>query len=398
MKKNFFKEEFKRRNEFDKNTYNMIGTEIKRLRLSKSRTLSAIADNVCSVSYLCKIEKAQMKPNHHTLGEICKRLEIDDEQLNVLFKLKEMLFLVVDYFYENNIKEIKRINEESKQFNNYRSKLIELIYMLSLKDIKKASSICEELFKIASAMYTNELNVFLVFYSLLSFYNEEYKETIDNLQSIASLNNDNIVSVIAYEILFKCYYKMNSPYTLLIGSNLDFFYLNQSNFKKSDFVRYLMSLYKVSNNMLDLAIKDLKTIRNESYRSTLKFFLDLSIKNIKDKKNYKDLRPFAKLIYTYVYEKDKYLEAYLNENNYLDCDYSKNIASYLSYSTNTEKYNQLLDVIFPNLFVTNNTFERDFFLNELCKLSVDCGKYKAFCKIFEGFKHGDTALSFEVIK
>ena len=76
MKKNFFIEELNRRGKTDDNAYSLIGTELKRVRMSQSQTLSSVAGDLCSVSYLCKVEKAQLKPNRYMLNEICKKLNV----------------------------------------------------------------------------------------------------------------------------------------------------------------------------------------------------------------------------------------------------------------------------------------------------------------------------------
>lgn len=91
MKKNIFVEEFARRGRNDDNAYSMLGTELKRVRTSQSQTLSSVAGDLCSVSYLCKIEKAQLKPNRYMLNEICKKLNLSEPQVQLLFELHGLL-------------------------------------------------------------------------------------------------------------------------------------------------------------------------------------------------------------------------------------------------------------------------------------------------------------------
>ncbi len=103
MKKNIFIDEIKRRGKVDENAYSMIGTELKRVRTSQSQTLSSIAGDLCSVSYLCKIEKAQLKPNRYMLNEICKKLHLESPKLDLLFELKNLLLKLVKYYYAREI-------------------------------------------------------------------------------------------------------------------------------------------------------------------------------------------------------------------------------------------------------------------------------------------------------
>ena len=68
--KTLIQQELEKRSQRDDDVYNLIGAEIKRRRVSQSQTLSSIAGDVCSVSYLCKVEKNQLKQNRHMLKEI----------------------------------------------------------------------------------------------------------------------------------------------------------------------------------------------------------------------------------------------------------------------------------------------------------------------------------------
>ena len=106
MKKNIFVDELKRRGKEDINTYSMIGTELKRARTSQSQTLSSVAGNLCSVSYLCKVEKAQLKPNAYMLNEICKKLHVESPKINLLFELKHLLLKAVKLYYEKKWNEL----------------------------------------------------------------------------------------------------------------------------------------------------------------------------------------------------------------------------------------------------------------------------------------------------
>ena len=128
MKNDFFKRELKRRGEeVDNTSYEMLGAEIKRLRLKNRQTLSNVAENLCSISYVCKIERAQIKPNKHMLGEIYKRLEAKDEDMNRLFNLKDYIVKSVEWFYTNNTKKFIETDDEIKGLDNYRTMLFKFI-------------------------------------------------------------------------------------------------------------------------------------------------------------------------------------------------------------------------------------------------------------------------------
>ena len=56
-------EELKKKLEQKDNSVGIIGSEIKAKRLKLSRTLESVSEELCSVSYLCKIERSSINPN-----------------------------------------------------------------------------------------------------------------------------------------------------------------------------------------------------------------------------------------------------------------------------------------------------------------------------------------------
>lgn len=391
MKKNVFVEEMKRRGKEDNNTYTMIGTELKRVRTSQSQTLSSVAGNLCSVSYLCKVEKAQLKPNRYMLNEICKKLNVDSPRLNLLFELKNLLSKTVSYYYQNKLKEIESVYESCKVFDNYRSKLLFLIYFISVYKFEEANEIAKELFKITNVMHEDELSIFMVFYSILKYYEESYLETLDNLKNLANLYSlDDTLGKIASLVCLECYIKLNSPMTLLHSSKLLDLFLKTSEFEKAEYVRYLQTMYMIQNDMIDCAYKEYRYIQTKEYRKTLEFFFDVQRKTFKKKDIYPYLRPFAKLLYTYIFDPKQYLNTFCEMDKTFGyaCDFSYNIANYLTLSDDVERYQELSDVIIPNIKQTNNAIERLFFLKEFCRICSKIGRYKSFCKAFEALNGG----------
>ncbi|MDE7094963.1 MAG: hypothetical protein K2O23_00590, partial [Anaeroplasmataceae bacterium] len=133
-----------------------------------------------------------------------------------------------------------------------------------------------------------------------------------------------------------------------------------------------------------------KYIRTEEYRKTLEFFFDIQRRTFKKKDIYQNLRPFAQLLYTYIFEPKNYLTIFceMDKTLFYTCDFSYNIASYLTLSEDTERYEELTDVIIPNIKQTNNAIENAFFLKEFCRICSKLGRYKGFCKAYEVLNGG----------
>lgn len=384
MKRSTIEAEMAKRDRVDDTTYGMIGTELKRLRTSQSQTLSSVAGDICSVSYLCKIEKAQMKPNRYMLHQICKKLQLDEPKMDILFELKQNTIDMVHSYYYKDTSKIFSIYSECNEFDNYRSKLICFIYSLYTYELDIASSNAEKLFKLTSVMMSDELAIFMTFYSVLCYYQENYTEAIENLKYIIKQPYEEVVIRIAKYQLLLCYFKLNHPLTLVYGKELESTYLNTSEFQRADYVKYLIGIYQVRNHMVESALEMIELLQNVNYKKSLEFFCDYQLNRLKKDTYYNYLRPFARMVHTYVFHKKNYITMFLKleKIHFLECDFSYNIANYLTLETDEEKINELENVIIPNLAFTNNRYEIEFFLQELCQISTRMTRYKFFCKTF----------------
>ncbi|MDE7161241.1 MAG: hypothetical protein K2N65_00625, partial [Anaeroplasmataceae bacterium] len=339
MKKNVFVEELKRRGKEDDNAYMLIGTELKRARTSQSQTLSSIAGDLCSVSYLCKVENAQLKPNRYMLQEICKKLHVESPKLDILFELKNLLSKMVHYYYHRKTAEIEKMYESCKEMDNYRTKLISLIYFISKYQLDEANKIAQELFRITQMMHDDELSIFMVFYSILKFYEEGYLETIDNLKNLSNrFNLEDTLGKLSSILCLECYVKINSPMTLLQSQKLLDLFLKSSEFPKADYVRYLQTLYMLQNSMDEYVQREVKYLKAAEYKNTIEFLFDYKRKALKKQRNYKPLRPFGQLLYTVLYDSKNYLNVFcaMDKNYGYQCDFSYNIANYFTLSDDVE--------------------------------------------------------------
>ena len=64
------------------NNYNKtIGSMLKHSRLNKNLTLEDVSKDICSISYLCKVENNQIVPSEKNKPKLFERLEIKEEDL-----------------------------------------------------------------------------------------------------------------------------------------------------------------------------------------------------------------------------------------------------------------------------------------------------------------------------
>ena len=157
------KEEITKRFKEDNLNYAAIGAEIKRHRLAMSKTLSSIADENCSVSYLCKIERNQVKPSLKYLNEICKKVNISKSNINYLLNSKEMLLEAIKMFYFKDLTNKEIYEEKIQGLDNYRTEIIRLIFSLISNDLITASKIINKIWRLISSLADFDLMVFAGF-------------------------------------------------------------------------------------------------------------------------------------------------------------------------------------------------------------------------------------------
>ena len=140
--------------------------------------------------------------------------------------------------------------------------------------------------------------------------------------------------------------------------------------------------------MKEVVYKEMNMLKDKRYRTTLDFYIRIQnpkkkIKGFNNKKNL--LTPFAKLLLLYINNDSTYFDEYLelDKNREFELEYSHNIASYLALKTQEEKLDELIKCIIPNIEYTNNALEKNFFLNELCNMTLDNAKYKLFCMVYK---------------
>lgn len=145
---------------FEDNPSAIVGTELRLRRNGLSKTLNAICQKTCSVSYLSKIEKNEVNPNPELLEEICDRLKLTKENLEVINNSKIIFDDVIKATFEGKPNVIYEAFLKIQGFKNYRAKLIEFYYCVMIDELKDARILFSELNKLVGTMLLNDLIMF----------------------------------------------------------------------------------------------------------------------------------------------------------------------------------------------------------------------------------------------
>ncbi|MBH0167463.1 helix-turn-helix domain-containing protein [Fictibacillus sp. 7GRE50] len=95
----------------------MVGQRIRYYRKTKGLTQEELAQGICSVSYLSKIEKGDAKSSEEVINLLCERLGISPEEVDeskILEMLNEWNMMMVNRQFEDAQSAFKEINESMK--------------------------------------------------------------------------------------------------------------------------------------------------------------------------------------------------------------------------------------------------------------------------------------------
>ncbi len=375
-------EEFNKRME-KKDLFNdVIGAEIKRQRIKLAKTQSSIADDICSLSYLCKIEKNTIIPNKQYLGEICERVNISKKDMNNLLNLKDIMLLATKAFYEKDNNKLNLIEIDMRDFTNYRAKIVKFIVMIYQKKYLEANELYEELFKIVSTMADNDLLIFTCFAGIFQADVGKYEAAVNAMKLVDKYNhNFEYLTLIILENKFNIYSHLNSPKVLLLYKELQSLFSSNGQIIKLNDLNYKYNIYLIKNYFFDEvkinSIIDVKKAEN------LKFLIALYSKKKMSNIDFNLLDDAYKVIYCYLYDNKSFKTALFEyETNVIYPQDEYIFIKYLDAKLNDDNIEDyLIDIAYSYSIANLNVIFARFYLNEIRILLKKQAKYKRFFEI-----------------
>ena len=385
--KNLKKELNQRKNKKEL-VYDVVGIELKVRRLSLCKTLSAIAEKICSSSYLCKIEKNQITPNRYYLKEICNRLDMTQDKIDTLLNLKMTVVRAIRAYLIGNYSLIKKSFDEGNGLRNYRYKIIELIYYISIRDFYNANKVFMELMLLIGNMTDFDLAVFGLFSGILSFYNQDF---IDSIKTLRAVNNT--FGIIDFDILkikytfysFKC---LNSPECISEYNKLKLYLLNNGYYELLEEANYVMALYLLKNRYFYNYSDIFKSIKADKYRYTLIYLSRYMLAPKFDRSQLvikaNNFCQCLELLKTDRLKGCELIEK-MNSSSF-DVDFNILILQYLA-QDDDKRIEFIEKTALPILERTSDQFLIDFLLDELNRISTSKAKYKIFSQSYRLLKN-----------
>ena len=332
----------KRKDYFDKQNDNrdIIGIEIKRKRLDMSETLESISQDLCSPSYLCKIERNQIQANNFILQEVCHRVEISKKQQKMLFNFYEVLVEGIKAFLDKDLPRLKGYVDDGKGFQNYRYKILLLMYYILAENYHGGLVIVNELVSLIPTMVEKDMIIFSLFTGILKYKDKDYLEANKILMSLDTKDFNNDLFILYYEYLFYSSLMLGYVDTAYYYDKLMYYLIDNGKYNMLEDINYVMAIYLVKYN--SKAIDSyLNKLTNEANRNSI--IILMAIKN-KDKDiineyRSKPMNKFCLDLYSILDSKDGEIELIMHKSNVEDSfDYSANLLKYLCLKEDSEKY------------------------------------------------------------
>ncbi|WP_153464457.1 helix-turn-helix domain-containing protein [Sediminibacillus terrae] len=203
----------------------MIGDKINYYRRQRKMTQEDLAQGICSISYLSKVENNKMEPSEEILSLLLRRLDIDIplENKQTLRVLTEAIFHWYEVLREQDMKaadnQYAGLKSKVKNSTNIEIKLtfavVEFRYFLLKQDFKQAQNLAEFLHQ-----YQDDLPPKLAYYyhsfnSIYFYLQHDYPQALKFCNKAIDLGN-----LIAEKIEPEVYYQAALIYSRLAKTPL----------------------------------------------------------------------------------------------------------------------------------------------------------------------------------
>ncbi len=377
------KDEIIERNKPKEDYGQVVGIEVRYRRTLLSQTLAATAAKICSISYLSKIENNSIEASPLYLREICAKVELDENQINLLMNLKKIIESSIISYLNNDEKTLSNNFKSGKGLENFRYKIIEFIYYLYKKDINNANSIYEVLIRVSSTMSDFDLYVFSLFSGILFYYNQFYLECFETLKLLTNLKVSNEFNILRDKYIFLALFSMNSCDTGYAYKVLRDILFENSKYLMLEEANYIYSIFLLNNNSFYEYDNISKKITDIKYKESLRLYFDFLKKDMSLSSYDKDnLTSFARLILLTKTDKSKAEDEVDKPEIAFEYDMNKMLIKYLLIDNEADKYKFITDVALPNAQRNNDMHNTNYFMDELASISMHNFKYKVFTTFY----------------
>ena len=236
----------KKRNENKISDTHSIGTIARKRRQELRLTLEQVADKICSVSYLSKVEANKIVPNPSCVQLLMEKMDMPMYERYLLENEDESLRESLNYFYTLDIENYEDLYNRVFEVKNCIADIICIGYFILKEEYQKCKSLVESVNKMLGALSDTALDIFALYATHYYLYTFDYVSAnalIDKLEN--EIVNDTF-KVLVREISFRAHvFECRHTFIYKEFEELNSYYSKCEHFKKIKTIKllYLQSLF-----------------------------------------------------------------------------------------------------------------------------------------------------------
>lgn len=321
-----------------------IGSVIKHYRKEQNLTLEDASTNICSISYLCKVENNQLLPSIQIKEELIKRLNISEE----IFEQNYCFKWIDEIIFNNSVSE--SVYKQNVNKYDYKAKLVKYAYhTLNLQDLNKSMESYLDLSNYIEHFKAEEIILFF-FLILSNFYNSgNYLGLLKIYNEVNNIPIDSKTLTYCKVIKVKTLYKLNK--------------INEANYLIDSLYKELITLNKIE---LFIKIKNFEYAQKARLIDTSKLNEELQI--LADNPSYEI--DYIWFCHFYYYQKDftkalKYIKRIYRKKEYFHTMYLITLDKLkLKDELNNVLFNSSNDLMCENYSIVKNYITTKNFKND----------------------------------
>ena len=246
---------------------NSLGALAKKRRISLHMTQGEVADKICSISYLSKVETNKIIPNDRCITALMEKVKISKWEIYTIENSKELIELAIKRILYNEIDEYSELYERVYDVEtNQCADTIKIGYYLLNNNIKEAEKLIIDNINIASSMDRYVLSLFLYLTSVYLLKIGQFKELELIFKEEKTIYINDELDALYDELAFEYYSKIKRPVlTKEYYDNLIKLYKDRMIYQKIDDVTLKYALFLLKEDEYEKAIKACISLRKEEY-------------------------------------------------------------------------------------------------------------------------------------
>ncbi len=369
-----FSKEFKRRIAEQKEKESVVGSEVKIKRIELNKTQSYVADGICSIAYISRLEANDGKPNEH-FSDICDKINMNPKAIDDLYELSNDLEVLTNAFYHFDDEAFASELVIIKDFKNYRATLLKFICFLYKKDLKEAYDYYDRLLPLIKTMYDTDLTYFSLFSGIFHYLGGSFREAQDDLLALVDIKLTHNQEMLRDIYLLFIDLRLSNLEAIKNYFDIHDKLINEALYQYAEEISYYFCLFLAKNKVDNLYNLILKRITKKEYINTIIFYYEFFNNNKIMDFNSKEINDFSlAVIRINNYSKKAASKALLDNSSITRLDFEYYILEYLMVPKKQRR-----EYIINNIPVykeIGDKFLNKYFMSELVKISSNTKIYK----------------------